>query len=86
MFGFADDDAAMDEMRQRQSNLIGPAGFISMEDGAATGFVQRGARSADDALSVVEMGGQGIGSEESRVSEAAVRGFWNTYRGLMGIG
>jgi anthranilate 1,2-dioxygenase large subunit/terephthalate 1,2-dioxygenase oxygenase component alpha subunit len=37
-------------------------------------------------MSVVEMGGQGIGSEESRVSEAAVRGFWNTYRKLMDIG
>ncbi|MGZ5864345.1 MAG: Rieske 2Fe-2S domain-containing protein [Xanthobacteraceae bacterium] len=85
MFGFADDDAAMDELRLRQANLVGPAGFISMEDGAATGFVQRGARGADDELSVIEMGGKGIGSEESRVSEAAVRGFWNTYRGLMGI-
>jgi len=85
MFGFEDDDAAMDELRQTQSNLVGPAGFISMEDGAATGFVQRGARSADNEMSVVEMGGKGIGSEESRVSEAAVRGFWNTYRGLMGI-
>ena len=29
--------------------------------------------------------GKGIGSEESRVSEAAVRGFWKTYRGMMGI-
>jgi hypothetical protein len=34
---------------------------------------------------VIEMGGRGIGSEESRVSEAAVRGFWKTYRDLMGI-
>jgi anthranilate 1,2-dioxygenase large subunit/terephthalate 1,2-dioxygenase oxygenase component alpha subunit len=85
MFGFEDDDAEMDELRKAQSNLVGPAGFISMEDGAATGFVQRGARGADDEMSVVEMGGKGIGSEESRVSEAAVRGFWNAYRGLMGI-
>ena len=29
-----------------------------MEDGAATGFVQRGARGAGDELSVVEMGGR----------------------------
>jgi hypothetical protein len=26
------------------------------------------------------MGGQGTSSEESRVSEAAVRGFWKSYR------
>jgi len=85
LFGFEDDDAALTDMRMQQSNLIGPAGFISMEDGAATGFVQRGARGADDELSVIEMGGSGIGSEESRVSEAAVRGFWKKYRDLMGI-
>ena len=84
-FGFADDDAAMDERRMRQSNLIGPSGLISMEDGAATGFVQRGIRGADDETSVVEMGGNGTSSEESRVSEAAVRGFWKTYRRLMGL-
>ena len=36
---------------------MGPSGFISMEDGAATGFVQRAVRSASDHLSVVEMGG-----------------------------
>ena len=36
----------MTERRLRQANLIGPAGFISMEDGAATGFVQRAVRAA----------------------------------------
>jgi anthranilate 1,2-dioxygenase large subunit/terephthalate 1,2-dioxygenase oxygenase component alpha subunit len=79
-FGFADDDEAMTERRMRQSNLIGPSGLISMEDGAATGFVQRGIRGASDKGSVVQMGGSGTASEESRVSEAAVRGFWKTYR------
>jgi phenylpropionate dioxygenase-like ring-hydroxylating dioxygenase large terminal subunit len=79
-FGYADDDEALTELRLRQANLIGPSGFISMEDGAATGFVQRGIRGADDEESVVEMGGSGTLSEESRVSEAAVRGFWKAYR------
>ena len=84
-FGFVGDDDELSELRLRQANLIGPAGFISMEDGAATGFVQRGSRGAPDELSVVEMGGQGTGSEESRVSEAAVRGFWKSYRAQMGL-
>ncbi len=79
-FGYADDDDAMTELRLRQANLIGPSGFISMEDGAATGFVQRGIRGTDHEESVVEMGGSGTSSEESRVSEAAVRGFWKAYR------
>jgi phenylpropionate dioxygenase-like ring-hydroxylating dioxygenase large terminal subunit len=79
-FGFTTDDGQLNELRLRQANLIGPAGFISMEDGAATGFVQRGSRGAARELSVLEMGGQGTSSEESRVSEAAVRGFWKAYR------
>src|SRR5215468_7333989 len=85
LFGFETDEAAMTELRLRQSNLVGPAGFISMEDGAATGFVQRGVRGAPDEQSVVEMGGSGTSSEESRVSEAAVRGFWKSYRQQMGF-
>ena len=84
-FGFTTDDEAMTERRLRQANLVGPAGFISLEDGAATGFVQRGTRGADDGESVVEMGGSGTASEESRVSEAAVRGFWKDYRRHMGM-
>jgi anthranilate 1,2-dioxygenase large subunit/terephthalate 1,2-dioxygenase oxygenase component alpha subunit len=84
-FGFADDDAAMTERRLRQANLIGPAGYISMEDGAAPGFVQRAVGGAPELLSVVEMGGAGTASENNRVSEAAVRGFWKAYRAQMGL-
>jgi phenylpropionate dioxygenase-like ring-hydroxylating dioxygenase large terminal subunit len=84
-FGFEDDDAAMTERRLRQANLIGPAGYISMEDGAAPGFVQRATATADDLVSVVEMGGASTASDDNRVTEAAVRGFWKAYRGYMGI-
>jgi phenylpropionate dioxygenase-like ring-hydroxylating dioxygenase large terminal subunit len=84
-FGFANDDAEMTERRLRQANLIGPAGYISMEDGAAPGFVQRAVATAADVLSVVEMGGASVASDDNRVTEAAVRGFWKAYRGYMGI-
>jgi anthranilate 1,2-dioxygenase large subunit/terephthalate 1,2-dioxygenase oxygenase component alpha subunit len=84
-FGFTNDDDAMTELRLRQANLIGPAGFISMEDGAAAGFVKRGSAGAEDEMALVEMGGSGTSSEESRVSEAAVRGFWKDYRRHMGF-
>ena len=84
-FGFISDDDAMTELRLRQANLIGPAGLISMEDGAAAGFVQRGTAGAPEEASLVEMGGSGTTSEESRVSEAAVRGFWKDYRLHMGL-
>jgi anthranilate 1,2-dioxygenase large subunit/terephthalate 1,2-dioxygenase oxygenase component alpha subunit len=84
-FGFENDDEAMTERRLRQANLIGPAGYISMEDGAAPGFVQRAVHSAPDLLSVVEMGGASTASDNNRVTEAAVRGFWKAYRALMGL-
>jgi phenylpropionate dioxygenase-like ring-hydroxylating dioxygenase large terminal subunit len=84
-FGFATDDEALTELRLRQANLIGPAGFVSMEDGAATAFVQRAVNSAPEALSVVEMGGNSIASSESRITEAAVRGLWTAWRQHMGV-
>jgi anthranilate 1,2-dioxygenase large subunit/terephthalate 1,2-dioxygenase oxygenase component alpha subunit len=84
-FGFTSDDEEMTERRLRQANLIGPAGYISMEDGAAPGFVQRAVTTAPDLLSVVEMGGASVASEDNRVTEAAVRGFWKAYREQMGI-
>ena len=34
---------------------------------------------------VLEMGGSGTVNEGTRATEAAVRGFWKCYRGLMGI-
>jgi hypothetical protein len=84
-FGFADDDEEMTERRLRQANLIGPAGYISMEDGAAPGFVQRGVTTSADELSIVEMGGASTASDDNRVTEASVRGFWKAYRAHMDL-
>ncbi len=84
-FGYAADDETMTERRLRQANLIGPAGYISMEDGAATGFVQRGVQGAADRAAFVEMGGRDVASGESRVSETSVRGLWQAYRRHMQI-
>jgi len=85
LFGFADDDAAMTRRRLLQANLVGPAGYISMEDGAATGFVQRGVAASPDRASVIEMGGEAIGSQDSRITETAVRGLWQAWRSYMAI-
>jgi phenylpropionate dioxygenase-like ring-hydroxylating dioxygenase large terminal subunit len=80
LFGFADDDEAMTRRRLLQANLVGPAGYISMEDGAATGFVQRGVAGAPERASVIEMGGSRVGSGDSRITETAVRGLWQAWR------
>lgn len=79
-FGYADDTPAQRTVRLKQSNLVGPAGFISMEDGAVGGFVQRGIAGAADHEAIVEMGGGDATSSEGRATEASVRGFWKAYR------
>ena len=85
IFGFAGDDEKLTTLRLRQANLVGPAGFISMEDGAATAFVQRGVVAAGGMNAVLEMGGREVASNPSRISETSVRGFWQAWRGKMGI-
>jgi anthranilate 1,2-dioxygenase large subunit len=82
--GFEDDDDAMIERRLLQSNLVGPAGYVSMEDGAVGGFVQRAIVGSEGECSIMEMGGHGHTSEETRTTEASIRGFWQAYRPLMG--
>lgn len=84
--GFADDSPDMRRRRLRQANLVGPAGYVSMEDGCVGGFVQRGAAAAGDEVSVVNMGGEGTESQETRATEASVRGFWKAYRRYMAPG
>jgi anthranilate 1,2-dioxygenase large subunit len=73
-------------LRLRQANLIGPAGYVSMEDGVIGEFVQRG--SAGQGLeerAVLLMGGSAVESvTDSRANETTVRGFWKGYRDLMG--
>jgi len=83
--GYEDDDEEMTELRLKQANLVGPSGYISMEDGAVGGFVQRATVDAGDAESVLEMGGSGAESQDFRATETSVRGFWKKYRALMDL-
>ncbi len=48
MIGFEDDDEEMIQRRLKQANLVGPAGLVSMEDGAVGNFVQRGIAGTDE--------------------------------------
>ncbi|MBC5763054.1 aromatic ring-hydroxylating dioxygenase subunit alpha [Ramlibacter albus] len=81
--GYTDDTPEQRTVRLKQLNLVGPAGFISMEDGAVGGFVQRGIAGAHELDAVVEMGGDETGSSEGRATETSVRGFWKAYRAHM---
>ena len=83
--GFTDDTKEMRTRRLKQANLVGPAGFISLEDGCIGGFVQRAVETAAEEEAVVEMGGRSVETQATRATEVAVRGFWKLYRDLMGI-
>jgi anthranilate 1,2-dioxygenase large subunit len=86
ILGFEDDDADLQELRLKVNNLVGPAGLISMEDGCVGGWVQRAAKADPDALTIMPMGGRSIeASVGSRITEAAVRGFWQGWRSCMGV-
>jgi len=85
-FGYADDDAEMTRHRVRNLNLVGPAGYISMEDGEAVELVQNGTAGNEGGRSLMTMGGgDSIAREYSPIGmdENNVRGFWKGYFGLM---
>ena len=86
ILGCADDTSARRAARIHQSNLVGPGGLISMEDGVVGGWVQRATRADPDRASLLEMGGRDVApSPGSRATEVSVRGFWNGFRDLMGV-
>ncbi len=84
-FGYADDDADMQGIRDKQSNLIGPGGLISMEDGEAVEIVQKAICRDHEQRSYIAMGGGRAEDAEHLVTESAIIGFWETYADLMGI-
>lgn len=83
-FGYADDTPEMRELRLLQANLVGPAGYISMEDTEATELVQRGTFRDADALSVLDMARDAPEQQETLITENLIRRFWMGYQKLMG--
>jgi anthranilate 1,2-dioxygenase large subunit len=86
LIGYADDPEDMTLHRHLQSNLVGPAGLIAMEDGEAIELAQVMASTAVPGNQLLEMGGGGaITERDYRVTDVSVRGFWSYYSELMGI-
>ncbi len=84
MFGFEGDDEAMTRHRLRQGNLMGPAGFLGLEDNEAMKFVQDGIRkSPREMAGLVELGGRTEGSSRTLITEAAIRSMYRHWRGVM---
>jgi apoptosis-inducing factor 3 len=86
MFGFEGDDEAMTRHRLRQGNLMGPAGFLGLEDNEAIKFVQDGMQGVPNGRHLVELDpAVEAGTADNLISEAAIRAMYRHWRGEMGL-
>jgi anthranilate 1,2-dioxygenase large subunit len=86
LFGYTDDDEEMQMIRMKQSNLVGPAGLISMEDGEAVEIVQEAVIRDGKKTSVLAMGGVHSGSVDHMITEGPIIGFWENYARYLNLG
>jgi anthranilate 1,2-dioxygenase large subunit len=85
-FGYEDDDKAMTDHRLLQANLVGPGGYVSMEDGEAVAMVHNTSFNSQGSHALVEIGGVGeIKDQPNMVTEVPIRGFWSYYCDIMGL-
>jgi anthranilate 1,2-dioxygenase large subunit len=83
MFGYDGDSAEMTRHRLRQGNLMGPSGFLGLEDNEAMKFVQQGVTHSHDQASFVGLGGAEEGTAHHIITEAAIRSMYRHYREVM---
>ncbi len=86
MFGYAGDSEEMTRHRMRQGNLMGPAGFLGLEDNEAIKFVQDGMLRGRPGRHLVALDpAVPAGTSETLISEAAIRAMYLHWRGVMGV-
>jgi phenylpropionate dioxygenase-like ring-hydroxylating dioxygenase large terminal subunit len=85
MFGYEGDSEEMTRHRLRQGNLMGPSGFLGIEDNETMRFVQQGMQRSSSEESLVALGGSEEGTTEHIITEAAIRSLYRHYRDVMGL-
>jgi len=86
MFGFEGDSEEMTRHRLRQGNLMGPAGFLGLEDNEAIKFVQDGMLNVPNGEHLVKLDPDiETGTADSLISEAAIRAMYKHWRQEMGL-
>ncbi len=86
MFGFEGDDEEMTRHRLRQGNLMGPAGFLGLEDNEAIKFVQDGMQRVPDGQHLVKLDpATPFGTADNLISESAIRAMYRHWREAMGV-
>ncbi|TAG02689.1 MAG: salicylate hydroxylase [Burkholderiales bacterium] len=82
-FGYEDDTPEMTERRLRQSNLFGPAGFVSADDGEVIELSQKGFEQKPNHRALAELGGREVGDTDHMVTETLIRGMYAYWRKVM---
>ena len=82
-FGYEDDSPELRTLRIKQANLVGPAGYISMEDTEVTELIQQGTVCDRDSTSVIDMAKDDAAQENTLITETLIRHFWKGYAKLM---
>ncbi|MGA8616713.1 MAG: Rieske 2Fe-2S domain-containing protein [Xanthobacteraceae bacterium] len=85
MFGFEGDDEEMTRHRLRQGNLMGPAGYLGLEDNEAIKFVQDGMRRVPNGQHLVKLDPDNEGTSDTLISESAIRAMYKHWREAMGL-
>ena len=86
MFGFEGDDEEMTRHRLRQGNLMGPAGFLGLEDNEAIKFVQDGMQRVPNGTHLVKLDPKAAeGTSDTLISESAIRAMYRHWRQEMDL-
>ena len=85
-FVYADDSEDHLHRRRMQGNLLGPGGYLSMEDAEALELAHATILAeGGKGHAFVEMGGREFADQDHLVTEVPIRTFWKGYCDLMGM-
>jgi anthranilate 1,2-dioxygenase large subunit/salicylate 5-hydroxylase large subunit len=80
--GYESDSPELLRKRLIQANLLGPSGLVTIDDNEALAITQAGMTGSPSARAVLEAG-EGTGSTDYMMTEAAIRGFYEFYQTVM---
>lgn len=84
-YGYEDEDPEITRLRIRHANLMGPAGFVSMEDGEVLTECQLNVPGYQNRSAILEMGGRDVAPQDHMVTEVMIRAFYKFYREAMNL-
>ena len=85
MFGFVGDSEEMTRHRMKQGNLMGPSGYLGVDDNEAIKFLQDGFKNSIPSEGVVKLDPENEGGTDTLISEASIRSLYRHYREVMAL-